>query len=192
MLIKKSLLSRHVLLGQGGNFLLFHLLWLAAIFGAVAGSSLWAAAVLVLQIAHGFWVAPMRWDIRMMAVGLLVGVLFEVGLIATGLIEYRLQPTAWMPPVWILVLWLGFAQAFNHSLAWLSRRLVLASVAGAAASAVSLYAGMALGAAQTAAPAALLLLYAFSWSLLVPALAWFAERTRTRDLYARNVSIIYD
>ena len=41
------------LLGKGGNFVLFHLLWGAAIFGAAAGTNLWSALTLGIMIVQG-------------------------------------------------------------------------------------------------------------------------------------------
>lgn len=192
MSISKALFSRQALLGQGGNFLLFHLLWLAAIFGAVAGSSAWALLVLCLQIAHGVWLTPLRRDLLLLGSGLLVGTLFELALIASGLIEYQLQLSVWAPPLWILALWVGFAQSFNHSLAWLSQRLPLAALAGGIASVMSLYGGISLGAASTENLPLLLAVYALSWSVLVPAFAALAARARMRKIHLGTTSILYD
>ncbi len=192
MLAIKSLHSRQALLSNGGNFILFHLLWLAAIFGAVQGSSLWALAVLALQLLHGAWVAPFRRDVLIVLSGLLVGLCFEIALIASGLIEYRLQSSSWAPPLWILVLWAGFAQAFNHSLAWLQQRLLLAGVAGGVASMVSLYAGLRFGAATSPQTLVLLAVYGLSWSLMVPLLAWLAERNNGKRSKLGSSSIVYD
>lgn len=165
----------------GGNFLLFQLLWPAAIFGAVAGSSHWSLAVLALMVLHGVLFGPsQRADAIMLFSGLLIGLLFESALLAAGLIEYRLQFSAALPPMWILALWLGFAQTFNHSLGWLRRRLSLAALLGGSASVVSLFWGIHFGAADTTQPWLLGVAYAVGWALMVPLLAWLSRSLERR------------
>ena len=166
----KRALSVQGLRGNTGNFLLFQLLWPAAVFGAVAGTSVWALLVLILQFLHGARSVSFQVDLRAALFGVGVGVVFEVMLITSGLITYQLQPLSWMPPLWIMLLWAGFAQTFNHSMAWLHGRVTLSAVAGGLASVVSMYAGLRFSAASTTELVYLLCVYGLSWSLIVPLL----------------------
>ncbi|WP_111655991.1 DUF2878 domain-containing protein [Isoalcanivorax indicus] len=161
-----------------GNFVIFQCLWFAAILGAARGIQwpVFVALALMLGWArlHG---SPWRSDMRMAAAGLAIGLAVEPLWLAAGVIEYRLQWSASLPPLWILALWCGFAVTFNHSLAWLCGRRWLAVVFGALGSAGSVIAGVRLGAAE--APAgltSLVLAYAALWAVIVPALAWWATR----------------
>lgn len=172
-----SLSRRQYWVHIGGNFLLFQLLWPAAVFGAVAGSSGWSLLVLALMVAHGVLAGRSpRADLVMMVAGLAAGLLFEGALLAGGLIEYRLQFAPEIPPFWILALWLGFAQSFNHSLGWLRQNLPLAALLGAVASVISLFSGIHFGAADTNQPWWLACAYAGGWALMVPLLAALSRR----------------
>lgn len=166
-----------------GNFILFQVLWFAAIFGAASGRSLPVFVALSLLLLWGcLWRSPWRADLRMALAGLLVGLSVEPLWLSLGLIEYRLQSVALLPPAWILALWVGFAVTFNYSLSWLQGRLLLAAVFGASGSVLSVLAGVRFAAAD--APAGLLplaLVYGAAWAVLVPALAWWAARGRRID-----------
>lgn len=169
------------LLGKGGNFVLFHLLWGAAIFGAVAGTNLWAALTLGIMIVQGLTVTR-RWrvDALLIASGTLVGVVFEILLLQTGAIEYALQEVSWFPPFWIIALWIGFAQSFNHSLNWLTKYYLFAALLGGIGSVASVFSGIHFGAAQTSNPLLLGLVYAIGWGMLIPFFAWITNRLNVR------------
>ncbi|PKM21546.1 MAG: DUF2878 domain-containing protein [Gammaproteobacteria bacterium HGW-Gammaproteobacteria-14] len=162
-----------------GNFVIFQLLWLAAVLGAAEGFQWLGLGALVVLLAWSWFCrADMAADRRIIGYGLTLGIAFELLLIGSGLIRYELQWWAAMPPIWILCLWAGFAQTLNHSLAWLKNRLSLAAVFGAVGSVMSMYAGIRFGAAQ--APEGLqplLVVYALGWSMMVPALVWLAGRS---------------
>lgn len=161
-----------------GNAVLFQALWFAAVLGAAQGLQ-WPAlatllALVTLALGSG---ASWRAEGRMALAGLLAGVLAERLWLSLGLIEYRLAWSSGWPPLWIMMLWVGFAMSLNHSLAWLQGRVRLAALFGAVGSIASVLAGVRCGAAS--APAGLLPLavcYGLVWALLVPALAWWAAR----------------
>lgn len=160
-----------------GNFVLFQVLWFAAVGGAAAGFSLLALPVLLAMLGWSLATGgPLKSDGLLMLFGLVMGFLFEVLFLASGVLVYEAQMNGWAPPVWILLLWAGFAMTFNHSMAWLRGRALLAVVMGASGSVLSLFAGVKLGAAEVQAPAlTVALIYGASWAVLVPALASLAE-----------------
>lgn len=170
-----------------GNFVLFQMLWFAAVLGAAKGFSWLALPVLACMFG---WAAVTgaraRDDVLLAVAGLGVGILFEVMFLSSGLIRYEEQALSWAPPLWILALWAGFAMSFNHSMAWLQDRWLACVVLGAFGSASSLYAGISFGAAQPNAPIwAVSMVYGFSWAVLVPVLAWVAlslERRATAQV----------
>ena len=181
------------LASNSGNFILFHLLWVAAIFGAAQGSSVWALLVLALMVMQaGYSLGSWRRDAMMMLAGALAGAAFEMVLLAAGLIEYRLQWLPELPPLWIMALWMGFAMSFNHALGWLARHLGLAALLGAVVSVVSVFTGIHFGAAASLRPLPLAIVYALSWALLVPAFARAAWYLAGSTDLQRSVSADHD
>lgn len=171
-----------------GNFVLFQLLWFAAVLGAAASLS-WPAPLALLALLG--WTrltgGSLRSDLRLVLIGLATGMVFEVLLLGSGLIHYQLQWWQYVPPVWILCLWAGFAQSFLYSMAWMRQRLWLASVFGGVGSVMSMYAGLQFGAAQPLqGNVPLLVAYGLGWSVLVPFLAWLADESRQQSLQVES------
>lgn len=115
------------------NFIGSQLLWLAAVGGAARGHAwmgplgllLFAAIQLSPRFrAHG--------DATLMWLALPVGMTVDSIMAASGLLRYASPlPHPQFAPVWIIALWMGFALTFNHSLAYLMRRPLLAIAFGA-------------------------------------------------------------
>ena len=159
-----------------GNFVLFQILWFAAVLGAAAGL-VWPAPLALVALLGWTRITggSLRADMRLVLIGVATGMVFEILLLASGLIRYQLQGWPLWPPVWILCLWAGFAQSFLYSLAWMRNRLWLAAAFGAVGAVLSLYAGLRFGAAEPLlGMVPLLTVYGIGWALLVPWLAWLA------------------
>jgi hypothetical protein len=159
-----------------GNFVLFQILWFAAVLGAAAGMA-WPAPVALVALLGWTRISggSVRADLRLVLIGLATGMVFEILLLASGLIRYELQWWSFWPPIWILCLWAGFAQSFLYSMAWMRNRLWLAAAFGAVGAMLSLYAGLRFGAAEALlGMVPLLVTYGIGWALLVPWLAWLA------------------
>lgn len=166
-----------------GHFILLQLLWPVAVLGAVQGWR-WESALVVA--AMPVWTAlrglPVRRDLRMLFSGLAIGVVFELVLVGLGLIEYRLMPGPGRVPLWILMLWAGFALNFNHCLAWLQRRWWLGAGLGAFGGPASVLVGASLGAASLPAGVLpLVVFYGGCWALVVPLLGWLARYYHERE-----------
>jgi hypothetical protein len=106
------------------NFIASQLLWLASVGGAANGVPLLGPAVFLVFAAYQL--SPRRrarGDLALMLLALPLGLIVDSTMAATGLAVYASPvPVAWMAPVWILTLWMGFALTFNHSMAQVMRR----------------------------------------------------------------------
>lgn len=115
------------------NFIASQVLWLASVGGAANGMPLLGPAVF-LAFA-GYQLSPGRrahGDLALMLLALPLGLLVDSTMAAVGLASYASPgPLAWLAPVWILTLWMGFALTFNHSLAAVMRRPAWAAAFGA-------------------------------------------------------------
>lgn len=161
-----------------GNALWFNALWFAAVIGSTHGL-LWPALVCMAGLLAWTVVCGGDWraDCRMAVAGMLVALTVEPVWINAGALTYPDVGALGLPPTWIVVLWAGFAVSFNHCLAWLRGRMLLAAVLGSAGSLSSISAGLSLEAVVM--PEGWLqaaLFYAPVWAFLTPALAWLSER----------------
>jgi len=118
------------------NFLGYQIVWFIAVIGAGRGLAWPALAALAvfaawqLALSH----AP-RADLKLLSRALMLGAVLDGALSLGGLLHYAAPSPAAPPggaPLWILALWGAFALTLNHSLAWLRKRRLTATLLGAA------------------------------------------------------------
>ena len=152
--------------------------WFACVLGAAYGRP-WAgvAAAAGLVVLHALQAPRPRQELKLVAIAVLVGALWDSALAAAGWIVFA--PEAFgenLAPYWILAMWALFATTLNVSLGWLRARLLLAAVLGLLAGPLAYWAGANLGALELREPAAALGALALGWSALLPGLLLLARR----------------
>jgi hypothetical protein len=113
----------------------YQLVWLIAVAGAGRGSpwpgTVAAGVYVTVQVAR----TRRPWhDLRVLALGLVLGVLLDGTLAGMGWLRYAAAVPALPPggaPVWILALWAAFALTLVRELGWLRGRPLLAVLLGA-------------------------------------------------------------
>jgi hypothetical protein len=106
-----------------------------------------------------------------------LGTLAESGLAVSGLATFHADPAPdWLCPPWISALWANFGITLRHSLRWLERHLVLASLLGALIGPLSYVAGARLGAISFPEPSLALASLAALWALYLPLLFALSAR----------------
>ena len=167
------------------NFICMQALWFAAVIGAAAGM-VWPAVV-VLLVFMAWQLLPehrVQGDVALMLVALLLGFILDSTWIGLGWMQFA-SPGGLpqIAPLWILLLWMGLALTFNHSLAWLQNQLLLAGAFSAIASPLSYLGAQRLGAVQITGNFYLWLFFiALSWAITVPLLLWLAKALRSRPI----------
>jgi len=164
-----------------GNAVLFQVLWFSAVFGA-KGTLLWPAVIcLMALLGWGFLFAKqIKPDLRLALVGVLIAFAVEPIWIGQELVIYPLQPDAFYPPAWIVILWVGFAVSFNHSLKWLRHRYLLGALLGGVGSVCSITAALRLEVITVPQGwFAFVIQYGAVWATIVPLLIWYAAKTAT-------------
>jgi hypothetical protein len=158
----------------------YQLVWFTTVIGAGRGLA-WPGVMATLVYAACQLGAAHYYkaDLSLMAMAIMMGLLFDSGLIHAGLVDYAAPwPFAGMAPAWILALWAAFSLTFTQSLAYLQTRLWVATLLGAAGGPLA-YLGAARGwhAVKFANPSwRTALCLSIGWGLATPALAWFARR----------------
>lgn len=114
------------------NFVAFQIVWFAAVIGAANGMP-WAGpvAALAFAVAHLAWTNDRAADLRLLLIALLMGLVADSLLTATGLLRFDSPwPSEHLAPAWILAMWAGFALTLNHSMAFLRGRWWLSALFG--------------------------------------------------------------
>lgn len=159
------------------NLLRYQAAWFATVLGAAHDQAELGAGVGCLLVIWHLWRATSAsTESRVVLMTLVVGALWEVGMVHFGMVRY---PAGWAivgVPLWILVLWAAFGTTLNGCLGWLRQRLGLSAVLGGILGPLSWYGGARLGALMVPEPSLGYLALAAGWSLLMPLLSWGARR----------------
>lgn len=168
------------------NIVLFQCLWFAAVLGAARGLW-WTAlpALAVMLIVCLIYSTRRPQDLKLMSVSLIVGLIVETAMVATGRIDYAaMLPDSSLAPIWILVMWGGMGLTLNHSMWPIVKSWPIAAIAGAVFGPLAYFGAARLGAIEsfgmsTLATAALL---AATWALCLVLLGGLANRWREQEL----------
>jgi hypothetical protein len=165
------------------NLLGYQAVWFGTVIAASRGMP-WIGVALAVAFVLLQWSLSheRRSDLRLVACALLIGLVLDGSIAASGLLRYTASTPPLAAPAWILALWAAFALTLNHSLAFLRGRVDWAIVLGALGGPLA-YAGAARGfhALEFEAPAwrgAMAL--ALGWSITMPMLAVLAQRWHRR------------
>ncbi len=159
------------------NFVAFQAGWFACVLGAAHGLP-WAgtAFAAVIIVTHVFFAEQPRREIRLVAMALLIGIVWDSALVMLGWLDFSSGFfIAGVAPYWILALWALFAITLRHSLAWLQTRLLTAAVVGAIAGPLAYWGGLRLGAVILVEPLHALVALSIGWGLFTPLLLRLAR-----------------
>lgn len=169
-------MSRNLLIS---NFILFQIGWFACVLGGAFQvpliASLVAAIVIGIHVMRAYEPAK---EIRLIAVALVIGLLFESLLTFTGLSVFTSGVLAeGFAPHWMVMMWGLFATTLNVSMRWITGlHLVWVSVLGSILAPLSYLAGHRLDAIQFPDMTTALIAIAVGWGILFPLLALTAKR----------------
>jgi hypothetical protein len=166
------------------NLVAFQAGWLACVLGAANGVP-WVGALAALAAVglHLALAADAAAEIRLIAIALALGIVFDSALLATGWVSYPSGVlSAYVAPYWILALWALFATALNGCMSWIKRSLPLAASLGAICGPLSYLAGARLGGIALIEPLPALVALALIWFVAMPTLVVAARRHNGIDV----------
>lgn len=114
------------------NIVLFQILWLACVAGAGKGYP-WAGLPVLLVFCgyHAYVSSTRKADFSLLAICVVIGGACDTLLLQLGLLRFDQPiPSTAFAPVWILMLWAGFALTLNHSMAFFKGKTAAAIVFG--------------------------------------------------------------
>jgi len=172
---KLSMRNRNI-----ANWILTQALWFICVLGgdlyaAVAGICYWFIYVTYIGNLQREWPSI----IIIVSSGFIIDTLLS----SFGLIQFN---TNMLIPLWLLVMWSGFATLFHHGLGWLLAKPVLAAVLGAITGPLAYFAGATLSMSQINVPLTVFIsVYAVLWSLYIPIFLFISSKlNRSESLSA--------
>jgi hypothetical protein len=161
------------------NILFFNAIWFTCVIGRL--DWIWISApVLLIYILTNF-PSPQK-ILLYVAVPAAIGILIDAVLIQLNVFVFP-KATTWMP-LWLVVLWLGFATTLTKSLALFGKRPVLAVAAGMFGFPLSYLTAHRFGAVDFGYSTEMVaLLLSAIWAIMLPTLFWILKR-EARNLNA--------
>lgn len=160
------------------NVVAFQAGWLACVISAANGLP-WAGVIVATAavLLHLLLAANAAAELRLIALALAMGAVFDSALLATGWVSYPSGAlSTYMAPYWILAMWALFATTLNVCMSWLKRSVALAAVLGLICGPLSYLAGARLGGIALIEPVPALLTLGLIWAAAMPALVVAARR----------------
>ena len=161
------------------NFLLYQTGWFACVLGA-AYSHRWlgVASATSLLAVHIVLTTERERQARLLLVAFGVGLVVDSTLLAIGVCRFSAGGiVAWVPPIWMSVLWIQFATTLRYCLLWMSGRYGLSALFGFVGAPLAFLGGERLGAILFLEPRlANLTILAVLWALAIPLLIYTSDR----------------
>jgi hypothetical protein len=114
------------------NVVFFQVLWLCCVAGAGRGYAWIGLPVFAVFCIYHFWVSGYRKaDALLLLACVVIGGACDTLLLQAGFLRFEQNlPLASLAPIWILLLWAGFALTLNHSMSFFKTRTIGATVFG--------------------------------------------------------------
>lgn len=167
------------------NLVLFQMTWIAAVGGA--GYGYWWPGLLMLALFvvwHCSMTTDWRADLTLAALLSVIGFAADTALLHAGVLSYA-TPIPWIQaaPIWIVVLWAGFALTLNHSMGFLHGQSWWAVAFGFLGGPLAYWVAVNVWDAASFGDSPLysLLALAVVWAILTPVAMALAARLRTPE-----------
>jgi hypothetical protein len=156
--------------------LLFDVVWLSAVWGR--DDWLWLTLLLVVALYASTW--RFLWARRLeLLVLVAVGLAGEYLVVALGVLSFTGTDAL---PMWLLLLWLGFAGMSLVVFTWLGRRYWLAALAGLIFGPITYLAGIGFGAAEALVDKFWVgVSYSLLWACLMMLVVYLIQRSQNKE-----------
>jgi hypothetical protein len=160
------------------NLIAYQCAWLACVLGAAHQRPAIALAVaLAVLLLHLSTASAPRRELALIGVAVVVGGLFESGLVAGGWVRVNeAQLVGSSTPLLMVVLWAVFATTLNVALRPLRGHHLLIALLAAVGAPLAYLAGSRLGALEMPDAMSALVLISAGWAVLLPLLMRTAQR----------------
>lgn len=165
------------------NFLLYQVGWFACVLGAASSRPWLGITIAICLIGIHLYLSTDRSNqVKIMAIAIAVGLVVDSTLLILGVYSFPSGTiVAWLPPLWMTVLWPQFATTFRYCLKWLSKRYVICGCFGFFGAPLAFLGGEQLGAVSFLPPRfAHLLTLGVLWSVAIPLLIYASDRIHAR------------
>jgi hypothetical protein len=145
--------------------MMLNALWFSVVLGVAYAHKITALVVFALMVLLAVYEGLLRSDVVALVLGLVVGVALDGFMQHYAWVSYGqwFNDFKWLPPVWILMLWVGFALSLKIGMRWLFKRYWIGAVFLGIGAPLSYFSAEKLGAVSLHKPLAVMVLLALGW-----------------------------
>ena len=168
------------------NFVLYQVGWFACVLGAAFARPWFGIAIALILVAAHIWLATDRLSqLKILSAAIGIGLIVDSVLLALGVYSFPHGIlVAWLPPLWMSVLWMQFATTFRYCLHWLSGHYAVCALLGLIGAPLAFLGGERIGAVSFNAPRTEnLLILAVLWCVAIPVLIYISDRVHAASRY---------
>jgi len=110
--------------------MMLNALWFSVVLGVAYAHKITALVVFASMVLLAVYEGLLRSDVVALVLGLAVGIALDGFMQSYSWINYGqwFNDAAWLPPYWILMLWVGFALSLKIGMRWLFKSYWLGAV----------------------------------------------------------------
>lgn len=163
------------------NVILLNVLWFTCVLGA-ANDLLWPGFVVLAGLIginiYNKWLNKI--DLKIVLFSIVFGMIVDGILHAKGIVNYELKivDIAFLPPMWIMILWVGFGATVRTGMQWLLSHPKVGAMFMLIGAPLSYVSAAKLGAAQIPVLWHAMTFIGISWLVYFIIIVWFTKHHR--------------
>ncbi len=166
------------------NIILLNMLWLSCVLGAANGM-LWPGFfVLIMLLAINVYKKSLnKIDLKIVLISVVAGLIIDGLLHSQGIVNYehKVLNLAYLPPVWIMLLWVGFGATVRTGMRWLLNHPKTGAIIMLVGAPLSYVSAAKLGAAQIPVLWLAMTFIGLSWLLYFSSIVYFIQQKERRS-----------
>ncbi|MCX7553927.1 DUF2878 domain-containing protein [Marinicella sp. S1101] len=163
------------------NVILLNVLWFTCVLGA-ANDLLWPGfVVLLVLIGINIYKKSLnKIDVKIVLFSIIFGLVIDGILHARGMVNYELKilDAAFLPPIWIMILWVGFGATVRTGMQWLLNHPKIGAMFMLIGAPLSYVSAAKLGAAQIPVLWHAMSFIGISWLVYFVFIVWFTQQDK--------------
>ena len=166
------------------QIILLNVLWFASVLGAANGLLMPAVVATSLLLAVIFIYQGFdSQDAKIIGISVLMGLLIDGFLSSSGWLVYAMHghQVSFLPPVWIMLLWVGFGATIKTGMSWMFASPLLGSVFMLIGAPLSYYSASRLGGVELLQLWPVMITIGISWLVYFLILTLITNQTEQRD-----------
>ena len=171
------------------NIIGFQSCWWACVLGSSFNWAYLGPFMMFLFLILHFYIHSFSLnELKIVIIVGIIGTIIDSSFQVTGIIEYKDSLSSFLPPLWIISMWVGFAATINHSMDWLKNNILVGFAAGLVFGPLSYITGEKFSVINfNYSSVNPILILAIAWAFTIPILYFINEKILTTENHENKI-----